>query len=314
MFAPCPALVVWLARLEPPGPFHLFVRSSGDWTARARRRSSAGRVLWTCTAGSATGLDSQLARLAIGVVVASKRALLSGGRPSETAAGRSRFACGCAARSPARVAAGELRPAERCNHGVRNLIGAAMRRLLLVAVLLVPLAAASPALGKEVLSVTACGSDGCSTSKDAGLLHAMIDVGPPTNAPTRPAKFYRLDITVGAGEEIAGHDRLSWVPSASMLLARDGTWLAVRPEVRSGLNELTRGLDALAAGRVDGFPAAPADAEPPARAPAEAARSAWGDSAIWIVVIAVAALLIGGVLVRGYRIVSRSSGALQSPD
>ena len=99
-----------------------------------------------------------------------------------------------------------------------------------------------------------------------------------------------------------------------MLLTRDGTWLAVRPEVRSGLDELTRGLDALAAGRLDGFPAGPAGAEPPARAPAGASASAWGDSAIWIVAIAAAALLIGGVLVRGHRIVSRSSGALESRD
>jgi hypothetical protein len=189
-----------------------------------------------------------------------------------------------------------------------------VRRLVLVAVLLVPLATASPAVGKEVLSVTACGSDGCSTSKDAGLLHAMTDdVGPPTDAPAQAAEFYRLDITVGAGEEIAGHDRLSWVPSAGMLLTRDGTWLAVRPEVRSGMDELTRGLDALPAGRLDGFPVGPADTQTPAR-PAGASRSAGGDSAIWIGIIGAAALLIGGVLVRGHRFFGRSSRALESPD
>jgi hypothetical protein len=186
-----------------------------------------------------------------------------------------------------------------------------MRRLVLVAVLLVPLATASAAQGKEVVSVTACGSDGCSTSKDAGLLGAMTDVGPPTDAPARPAGFYRLDVAVGDGQEIAGHDRLSWVPSAGVLLTRDGTWLAVRPEVGSGLDGLTRGLDALPAGRLDGFAARPADAEPPGPQPARASSSAWGDSAIWIVIITTAALLIGGVLVRGYRRWSSPSGALE---
>jgi hypothetical protein len=181
-----------------------------------------------------------------------------------------------------------------------------MRRLVLVAVLLVPLATAAAAQGKEVVSVTACGSDGCSTSKDAGLLRAMTDVGPPTDAPARPARFYRLDVAVGDGQEIAGHDRLSWVPSAAVLLTRDGTWLAVRPEVGSGLDELTRGLDALPAGRLDGFAARPSG--PP---PARASSSAWGDSAIWIVIIAAAALLIGGGLVRGYRRWTSPSSALE---
>src|SRR5687767_11934173 len=127
-----------------------------------------------------------------------------------------------------------------------------MRRLVLIAVLLVPLAAAPPALGKEVLSVTACGTDGCSTSKDGGFLGAMTDVGLPTDSPADPAAFYRLNLTVGDGDEVAGHDRLSWVPSEGVLLTRDGTWIAVRPEIRSGLDELTRGLDALPARRLAG--------------------------------------------------------------
>jgi phosphate/sulfate permease len=182
-----------------------------------------------------------------------------------------------------------------------------MRRLALIVVLLVPLAAAGPAQGKEVLSVTACGSDGCSTSKDGGLLRAMTDVGPPTDAPAQPAGFYRLNVTVGDGDEIAGRDRLSWVPSAGMLLTRDGTWIAVRPEIRSGLDELTRGLDALPARRLAGFPA---DAATPTQAPS---TSATDDTPIWILVTAAAALLIGGLLVRGHRI-ARRPGLAASKD
>jgi hypothetical protein len=183
-----------------------------------------------------------------------------------------------------------------------------MRLLILIGVQLVALAAAPPALGKEVLAVTVCGTDGCSTSKDGGLLRAMTDVGPPTDAPARPGPFYRLDITVGDGDEIAGHDRLRWVPAAGVLLTREGTWIAARSEIRDGLQGLTRGLDPLPAGRLPGFPVAP-DPAPPAQAP-----SAQGGSPGWIVIAASVALLIGGLLVLGRRITSRPSGALQSPD
>jgi hypothetical protein len=168
-----------------------------------------------------------------------------------------------------------------------------MRRLVLLAVLLVPLAVAPPALGKQVMSVTACGSDGCSTTKDAALMRAMTDVGPPTGSPAQPAAFYRLRVTVGDGDEIAGRDRLSWVPSAGVLLARDGTWLAARPEVRAGLDELTRGHKALPASRLEGFPPAAADpSAPPAdRTPASS------DAPVWIPVTAAVALLLVGLFV-----------------
>jgi hypothetical protein len=172
-----------------------------------------------------------------------------------------------------------------------------MRRLVLLAVLLVPLAAAAPALGKEVMSVTACGSDGCSTTRDGALMRAMTDVGPPTDAPAQPGAFYRLRITVGAGDEIAGHDRLSWVPSAGVLLARDGTWIAARPEIRAGLDDLTRGHKALPASRLAGFP--PAAAEPSAPQPPEDTASASSDAPVWIAVTAAVALLLAGLLVLG---------------
>jgi hypothetical protein len=169
-----------------------------------------------------------------------------------------------------------------------------MRRLVLLAVLLAPLAVAPPALGKQVMSVTACGSDGCSTTKDGALMRAMTDVGPPTDSPARPAAFYRLRVTVGAGGEIAGRDRLSWVPSAGVLLARDGTWLAARPEVRAGLDELTRGHEALPASRLEGFPPAAAEPSAPPQPPGDTASS---DAPVWIPVTAAVALLLAGLFV-----------------
>ena len=138
-----------------------------------------------------------------------------------------------------------------------------MRRRALIAVLLVPLSAAPLAVAKELQSVTACGIGDCTTSHAAGLLRAMTDVGPPTGAPRRPAPFYRLTVKVGEGGKAFGRYKSWWVPSATRLLGEDGTWMAVRPEVRRGLDRLTRGLATLPAARLPGFPTAAADAVAP---------------------------------------------------
>ena len=58
---------------------------------------------------------------------------------------------------------------------VRPVIGAAMRRIALLTVLLASLAVAAPATAKEVQSITVCGVDGCATSHDAELMSGMID-------------------------------------------------------------------------------------------------------------------------------------------
>lgn len=169
-----------------------------------------------------------------------------------------------------------------------------MRRLVLIAIMIVPLAGATPAVAKEVQVVMACGSGDCSTSRAAGFLRAMRDVGPPTDAPPRPARFYWVTITVGDGDEIAGRDRLAWVPSLGRLLTVDGMWIAARPAIRRGLDGLTRGLAALPAARLPGFPTAPPPSSPVSSPPASSPR----DVPVVPIVAAAMTVLIAGLLAR----------------
>jgi hypothetical protein len=189
-------------------------------------------------------------------------------------------------------------------------IGAATRRLALIAVLLVPFAAAAPAAGKEVQSVTACGAGECATSVAAGLLRAMTDVGPPTDPPRGPAPFYRLTVKVGDGGTVFGSYRSWWVPSSGRLLGDDGTWMAVRPVVRRGFDRLTQGLATLPAARLPGFPAAADVVAPPPAAPV----SSSGDVPIVPVLAALSALALTGLLVRRHRLGSRPSSGNYAPE
>jgi hypothetical protein len=181
-----------------------------------------------------------------------------------------------------------------------------MRRLALLAVLFIPLIAAAPAAAKEVQSVTACGAGDCSTSKNDGLLAAMTDVGPPTATPRNPAPFYRLSVAVGDRGETMGRDRSWWVPSANKMLGEDGTWMAVRPQLARHLEGVTRGLTALPAAKLPGFPAA---AELPDAPPAQPASSG-GDVPVVPLVIAAALLGLIGLVVARYVLRSGPSGAL----
>jgi hypothetical protein len=187
------------------------------------------------------------------------------------------------------------------------LIGAAVRRLALITVLLACLAVPSPAASKGVQSVTACGVGDCASSKAAGLLRGMMDIGSPTSALEAPAPFYRLTIAIGDGHQIFARFKSSWVPSAGRLLAEDGNWLAVTPEVRRGLDRLTRGLAALPAARLPGFPA------PDTPRPAAAVTS---DSDLPVVPVVTAVLLLVpvGVLVRRHMAGSGPSSALRSAE
>jgi hypothetical protein len=186
-----------------------------------------------------------------------------------------------------------------------------MRRLAILTVLLAFLAVPSPAASKEVQSVTACGAGDCATSKVAGLMRGMTDIGPPTSAPEAPAPFYRLTLAIGDGNQIFEHFKSSWVPSAGRLLAEDGNWLAVRPEARRGLDRLTRGLAPLPAAKLPGFPVPDADVTPPR--PAAAVTS---DSDLPVVPLLGVVMLVAlvGLLVRRHALGSGASSALRSTE
>ena len=143
-----------------------------------------------------------------------------------------------------------------------------MRPLALLIVLLASLAAVAPANAKEIQSVTACGVGGdCPTTLDTVFRRRMLDPGPPAGAPKAPAPFYRLTMAIGDGDKIFGRIRTSWVPSAGRLLAEDGRWLAVKPNVGLDLQRLTAGLAALPAAQLPGFPTPVADVAPDRPAP-----------------------------------------------
>ena len=182
-----------------------------------------------------------------------------------------------------------------------------MRRLAILTVLLASLAVPSPAASKEVRSVTACGVGDCASSKAAGLTRGMMDIGLPTSAPEAPAPFYRLTVAIGDAHQTFERFESSWVPSAGRLLAEDGSWLAVRPEVRRGLDRLTRGLAALPSARLPGFPAADTPR------PVAAVRS---DSDLPVVPVVAAVLLLVpvGLLVRRHMAGSGASSALRSAE
>jgi hypothetical protein len=186
-----------------------------------------------------------------------------------------------------------------------------MRRLAILTVLVASLAVPSPAASKEVQFVTACGVGDCASSKAAGLMRGMIDIGLPTSAPEAPAPFYRLTIAIGDGRETFEHFKSSWVPSAGRLLAEDGNWLAVRPEVRRGLDRLTRGLAALPAAKLPGFPAPDADVSPPRPA---ATVTSDGDLPVVPLLVAVMLVALVGLLVRRHVVGSGPSRALRSAE
>ncbi len=185
-----------------------------------------------------------------------------------------------------------------------------MRRLVLLTVLLASLAVPSSAASKEVQSVTACGVGECASSKAPGLMRGMIDIGPPTSAPEAPAPFYRLTMAIGDGHQTFEHFQSSWVPSAGRLLAEDGNWLAVRPELRPGLDRLTRGLAALPAARLPGFPAGAADVAPPqpAAAPSDS------DPPVVPILAAVTLLVLVALVVRRHPVRGRLSGPTREGD
>jgi len=184
-----------------------------------------------------------------------------------------------------------------------------MRRLASITVLLLALAAAPQVAAKEVESVTACGIGDCTTSRAAGLLRAMTDIGPPTNAPPRPAPFYRLTVEIGDGGKALGRFRSWWVPSAARLHGEDGTWMAVRPAVRRGLARLTRGLATLPAARLPGFPIP--DAKAGAPPPAEPVSSP-SDVPVVPIVATVMALAVAGLVVRRHLVASKPGRALDA--
>lgn len=97
------------------------------------------------------------------------------------------------------------------------------------------------------------------------------------------------------------------MPSAGRLLAEDGNWLTVRPEVRRGLHRLTQGLAALPAAQLPGFPTADTGVTSP--------RPTSGSDLPVVPLVAVVVLLaVIGLVVRRLVVGSGPSRALRSAE
>lgn len=127
------------------------------------------------------------------------------------------------------------------------------------------LAVATPALAKEVSSVTVCGTDGCSTltaAKHDVDLHMLAEGGEIVAPPSKGAPHYEVTIAVSDGVEDLDFTT-HWVPSLNLIRGERGTWMEMLPAQRRTLANLDLGLEPFAAS------ALPLSASPESRAAAE---------------------------------------------
>ncbi len=117
-----------------------------------------------------------------------------------------------------------------------------MKRLVLAFALLVLLVVPTPAMAKELKSVSVCGPDGCNDLSGAGNLRDFPTGGEPTGQTPAPAAFYEVSYTIDA--EGQTDSWTTWyVPSAQLLASideREG--IAWMPLDAPQLAALTKGL------------------------------------------------------------------------
>jgi hypothetical protein len=177
-----------------------------------------------------------------------------------------------------------------------------VRRLVIAVTAVVALAWAPGAAAKEVTSVTACGADRCVTTTNPAVMQAMMNGGPPADPPAHPSGAIRLRSRIDEPDGTTiGRTENWWVPRTAMLLAGDGTWIALPHAAVQALDGVAGDLapfgherlgSAFAATRSD------AGAPPPARtAPAPAPSDDGGAVDAWLIVVPVGvALAAAGAL------------------
>jgi hypothetical protein len=132
-----------------------------------------------------------------------------------------------------------------------------MTRLTLCLTLVLSSGLAAQAMAKEVVSAKVCGASDCREIKDERSLMALQEGGPPTDPPKGASAFYRAELTVtGDGEDRFKFD-VVLVPRAGLLRGTndDGTftWMPVSDAAVAQFRRMTRGLEPIAAGKLDGL-------------------------------------------------------------
>ncbi len=181
--------------------------------------------------------------------------------------------------------------------------------LALLAAVAVALGPAAAASAKEIASVKVCGADGCHDVTDRAT-HAVVDGGPPTMPPDKPAPFYRIKVKIKAegNESIPGWTNL-WVPAPELLQGDDGTWMTPASTTVDALKALTRGIEPLPATKL-ALPA-PVVAPPPtgAAVPATPPDDGGTPPGVWVF-LAAGALGLAYAVARGATaLVARRRGA-----
>jgi hypothetical protein len=164
-----------------------------------------------------------------------------------------------------------------------------MRAQIVLLTATAALALPAVASAKEIVSVQACGADGCDDVTTLAT-SAAFDGGGRGSPPDRAAPFFRIKVVVEAGHE-RGRWSFLYVPSAQKVRGDDGTWMNPATDSLRALDRLVRGRQPFAAAR---------PAPPPATPPAPAA-DAGVPAAAWAFGIAGAAALAACGLILGIR-------------
>jgi hypothetical protein len=156
-----------------------------------------------------------------------------------------------------------------------------MTRLTFCLTILLSLIAAAPTVAKEVVAAKVCGASDCRKVEDEKALLALHEGGTPTNGPAKASGFYRAKLIVKAGEEERFAFTIHLVPSAGLIRGEDGSWMPVSDQAVAEFRRMTRGLEAISAGR---FGALKSPALPEARVdevfePAQQPAAAASDDA-----------------------------------
>ena len=167
-------------------------------------------------------------------------------------------------------------------------------RLIGILVALAVLAAATAASAKEITKVTACGADGCVTTRDPAVLQGMTNGGPPTVPPNASSPVVRLRAAVAErpGGRAVAHFTSFWVPEPRLLVTEDGSWMRLPGAAARALTKLTAGLAPLPASTIAAADTSPEPPPPPLKPAAPDA----GGGIDWLLVAPIAAFAVAGAL------------------
>ena len=139
-----------------------------------------------------------------------------------------------------------------------------MRRLTVGIALVLSLALAADAAGKEVVAAKVCGPSDCRETHNRHMLEAIMEGGPST-LPPNPAPWYRVRSKIAEGDQGAWVSSVV-VPSASMIRGDDNSggymsWVRISPDTLRIYRKLTQGIAPFPASKLRGLEPRPAQVD-----------------------------------------------------